>query len=68
VKQAQSFLPFLALCMGFVLGLSYCHITKPLEAVPGQHKLDAELAKIKALQDREAAKIKALSGNEGWKP
>jgi len=68
VKQAQSFPLFLALCMGFVLGLSYCHITKPLETVPGQDKLDTELAKIKALQDRETAKIKALADNESRKP
>ncbi len=68
MKQAQSFTLLPALCIGFALGLSYSHITKPLETVPGQHKLDAELAKIKALQDRETAKIKALSDNEGRKP
>lgn len=70
MRQTQSFTLLLTLCVGFgfVLGLSYCQITKPLQTVPGQDKLDTELAKIKALQDRETAKIKALADSEGRKP
>lgn len=45
MKQTKSVALLLALCIGFVLGLGYSHITKPLEPVPGQHKLDAEPVK-----------------------
>ena len=68
MKRTQSFALLIVLCVGFVLGLGYSHIAKPLEPVPGQDKLDAELAKIKALQDRESAKIQALAQSEGRKP